>query len=197
MNANMQREELDGQFAFLTADFEELLASLDASKNGGKVIKKGIVSNCDNSLAHNLISPSPLSLSPSPLTQQHQSTEVIRARSNSAPFFQCFKKYACQICEKRFKRPSSLSTHMNIHTGQKPHLCPFSSCGKPFNAKSNMLRHYKIHFKIASGEYLLPSGEVTSAKPASRQLLLDPESQFTAQPSPNYKRDSNFERRSF
>lgn len=313
INANMQREELDSQFAFFTADFEELLSSLDVS-NSGKVIKKEIVSNYDcekkissfdkildheggffeightsqdihstdsvqeiptfpeeagltlcssttgkddsllcpsssvrrfsissepldpsvavdsattrsfsfsrecspfqptpaiagyidvasklanNSLAHNLISPSPLGLSPSPLRQQHRSTKEIRARSNSAPLFQSFKKYACQICEKRFKRPSSLSTHMNIHTGQKPHLCPLSSCGKPFNAKSNMLRHYKIHFKIAAGEYLLPSSEVTTAKPTSRQLLLHPGFQFTAQPSPNYKRDSNFERRSF
>lgn len=137
------------------------------------------------------MSPSPLSLSPSPLTRKCQSSEeVMGGRSNSAPLTQSRKKYFCHICEKRFKRPSSLSTHMNIHTGQRPYLCPLGSCAKPFNARSNMLRHYKIHFKIGSGEYLLPNGEVTSAKPTSRQLLSDSESHS------NYRSNSNFERHS-
>lgn len=82
------------------------------------------------------------------------------------------RKYACSICQKRFKRPSSLSTHMNIHTGQRPFPCPSFNCKKSFNAKSNMLRHFKLHFKLSPGVYLLPSGEVTTKKPSSKELLM-------------------------
>ena len=80
-------------------------------------------------------------------------------------------KYHCNICGKRFKRPSSLSTHMNIHTGNKPFNCPFDNCSKSFNAKSNMLRHYKLHFKLSSGNYILPNGKITSKKPTTKQLF--------------------------
>lgn len=57
------------------------------------------------------------------------------------------KKYCCGICRKEFLKPSSLKTHMNIHTGAKPFMCPYDNCSTSFNAKSNMLRHYKSHFK--------------------------------------------------
>lgn len=83
---------------------------------------------------------------------------------------QKFPKYECPQCGKGFVRPSSLSTHMNIHTGDKPFVCPFKNCGKTFNAKSNMLRHHKLHFKTSSGDYVLPNGVMTPIKPTAKQL---------------------------
>ncbi|KAI8827009.1 uncharacterized protein EV422DRAFT_21943 [Fimicolochytrium jonesii] len=48
------------------------------------------------------------------------------------------KRYICTECPKRFTRPSSLKTHLNSHTGQKPFLC---HCGRSFSVLSNLRRH--------------------------------------------------------
>lgn len=64
-------------------------------------------------------------------------------------------KYGCKFCGKHFSRPSSLSTHLNIHTGDKPFICPYKDCCKRFNARSNMTRHHKTHFKTPTDETLL------------------------------------------
>lgn len=55
------------------------------------------------------------------------------------------KKNQCHICGRICSRPSTLQTHLSIHTGDKPYKCPWPSCNKCFNVKSNMLRHYKRH----------------------------------------------------
>lgn len=53
----------------------------------------------------------------------------------------------CPVCDKICSRPSTLKTHYLIHTGDTPFKCPWKSCKKSFNVKSNMLRHYKSHQK--------------------------------------------------
>ncbi|KAG7439654.1 uncharacterized protein BT62DRAFT_876340, partial [Guyanagaster necrorhizus] len=55
------------------------------------------------------------------------------------------KKHVCTECNKGFDSPSSLRTHTNIHTGAIPFTCPFPGCGRGFNVKSNMRRHYRNH----------------------------------------------------
>ncbi|CCH62261.1 hypothetical protein TBLA_0G03240 [Henningerozyma blattae CBS 6284] len=84
-------------------------------------------------------------------------------------------KYHCDICHKFFRRPSSLKTHMNIHTGVKPYLCPYNNCYKPFNAKSNMLRHFKLHYRLPNGIYVLPNGIVTWKTPTTKQMFAKPQ----------------------
>ncbi|EGV65013.1 hypothetical protein CANTEDRAFT_113303 [Yamadazyma tenuis ATCC 10573] len=53
----------------------------------------------------------------------------------------------CSVCQKQFKRPSSLQTHMYSHTGEKLFKCPWIDCGKFFSVKSNMTRHYRLHVR--------------------------------------------------
>ncbi|KAI9303051.1 hypothetical protein BJ944DRAFT_139562, partial [Cunninghamella echinulata] len=54
-------------------------------------------------------------------------------------------RYECHICSKKFTRPSSLTTHIYSHTGEKPFKCPVEGCGRHFSVVSNLRRHAKIH----------------------------------------------------
>ncbi|KAF8904530.1 hypothetical protein CPB85DRAFT_1317381 [Mucidula mucida] len=53
------------------------------------------------------------------------------------------KKHYCPLCRRAFNRPSNLAIHMNIHTGVTPYVCTFPACGRAFNVKANMHRHYR------------------------------------------------------
>ncbi|KAJ2004831.1 hypothetical protein GGI04_002465 [Coemansia thaxteri] len=55
------------------------------------------------------------------------------------------RKYECQHCKKRFTRPSSLTSHVYTHTGERPFACEFLGCTKRFSVLSNLRRHYKVH----------------------------------------------------
>ena len=55
------------------------------------------------------------------------------------------RRYRCDVCWKRFSRPSSLKQHMRAHTGEKPFVCTVPGCDKKFSILSNLKRHYRIH----------------------------------------------------
>lgn len=80
-----------------------------------------------------------------------QSFPPRKPRKNSATVHNMTPETAarnrCTICQKQFKRPSSLQTHMYSHTGEKLFKCPWPECSKVFSVKSNMTRHYKLHLK--------------------------------------------------
>ncbi|XP_061749467.1 zinc finger protein Gfi-1b-like isoform X2 [Nerophis ophidion] len=53
------------------------------------------------------------------------------------------RPYACQYCSKRFHQKSDMKKHTFIHTGEKPHVCHI--CGKGFSQSSNLITHSRKH----------------------------------------------------
>lgn len=51
----------------------------------------------------------------------------------------------CHICGKEFSRPSTLKTHIVVHSQAKPFKCTYLDCNKSYNVKSNLRRHEKKH----------------------------------------------------
>lgn len=49
----------------------------------------------------------------------------------------------CEICGKKLADPSSLYRHRKIHSGDKPHKCPY--CERRFIQRYNMKQHIKTH----------------------------------------------------
>ncbi|KAJ7485897.1 hypothetical protein FB451DRAFT_1231388 [Mycena latifolia] len=95
------------------------------------------------------------SIRASPLSMQSIQTngDELGARENwTSSSHTKLKRYMCNVCGKRFDRPSILQTHTNIHTKAQPYACGLPGCESLFNTKSNATRHRRTHDYAESGE---------------------------------------------
>ena len=49
----------------------------------------------------------------------------------------------CTFCGKTFSQKNNLSTHMSVHTGERPYSC--TMCTKTFTHRSNLNKHIRVH----------------------------------------------------
>lgn len=57
------------------------------------------------------------------------------------------RRFACSVCEKRFKQFDNLKRHMITHSGMKPFSC--DQCSKSFARVNHLQRHKNaIHLKL-------------------------------------------------
>ncbi|KLT40103.1 hypothetical protein CC85DRAFT_322216 [Cutaneotrichosporon oleaginosum] len=82
------------------------------------------------------------------MPQQHLQNEEKRRQAE----IQKQRRHVCPVCDKRFNRPSSLNTHMSVHTGAKPYQCLREGCGRRFSVSSNLRRHERPQL-----DYAMPS----------------------------------------
>ena len=55
------------------------------------------------------------------------------------------KDHVCSWCGLKFRAPTLLKDHVNLHTGLKPHVCKL--CGKSFASSQSLHLHTRYHTK--------------------------------------------------
>merc|ERR1712158_211809 len=63
---------------------------------------------------------------------------------------------------KRFSLDFNLRTHVRIHTGDRPYVCPFEGCNKKFAQSTNLKSHILTHAKQKSGRGSVSSPDSVS-----------------------------------
>ena len=92
-------------------------------------------------------------------------SETQKIQAERAPPPNKMDRRRCPVCNKVFRRPSSLEDHLNVHSGEKPHTCPFPSCNTGFATKSNMKRHFLTHRVLGTvEEYSKGVGKIAKTK---------------------------------
>ncbi|KAK4053253.1 hypothetical protein OIO90_004027 [Microbotryomycetes sp. JL221] len=92
-----------------------------------------------------------------------------RRRANEEPRDLAYRKFTCEVCKKMFARPSALATHERSHSKEKPHVCPFPSCGRPFAVPSNLRRHQRVYNHYDPNQPV-PADSISSSEAATSAI---------------------------
>lgn len=91
--------------------------------------------------AQNMIKPTKKISTEASKSRFKTKTEKKREPKHSEPVY-------CPVCKKEFAKVFSLTRHMLLHTGIRPHKCEF--CGFGFIQKSDLNRHLATHSTVAN-----------------------------------------------
>ncbi|KAJ7600550.1 hypothetical protein C8J56DRAFT_1038191 [Mycena floridula] len=116
---------------------------------------------------------SPDSSSQSSFSSRHSSPSEDNDEQNSvasAPL-SAPNYYPCTMtgCQKIFKHPSALRTHLPTHTGEKAFQCSYPDCSKSFNVKSNLNRHYSRHSSVRKSPTPVPKRKAATPLPENER----------------------------
>jgi len=80
--------------------------------------------------------------------QQFSSQTGFRTHIASHTGMEYVKRHVkCDICDKMFRCPSDLKTHLVVHSKEKPFLCSWPDCGQSFSQKASLKDHLNVHEK--------------------------------------------------
>ncbi|CEP60528.1 Com2p LALA0_S01e12970g [Lachancea lanzarotensis] len=93
--------------------------------------------------SENSQSPPELSVEAGLVKKKRLGIPKTRGRKPS-PILDSSKHFACEFCDRRFKRQEHLKRHVrSLHMGEKPFGCHI--CGKKFSRSDNLNQHVKTH----------------------------------------------------
>lgn len=78
-----------------------------------------------------------------PNAKKQKSKKRVAATATEGKEAKKKNSFKCSVCSRAFGRRSHLTTHMRMHTGERPFKC--ETCGKLFTQRGNLTLHKRLH----------------------------------------------------
>ncbi|KAJ7827990.1 hypothetical protein B0H13DRAFT_2214130, partial [Mycena leptocephala] len=79
-----------------------------------------------------------------PACKSESVDEPPTALSRSSPGL---RRHVCARCGKAFRSSGHLKRHVQTHTGEKNHPCPYPGCTTRCSRHDNLQQHYRLHLQ--------------------------------------------------